>query len=81
MASELIMAGYQVYEALAVSEVLYLCEHYKIDGVVIAADVEEPDIIEAQMRHITLKLKPNATAKDVMWELENLFGKQSPTVQ
>jgi hypothetical protein len=55
--------------------VLYLCEHYKIDAVVIAADVEDPDAIEAQMRHICLKLKPNATVKDVMWELENLFGK------
>jgi hypothetical protein len=27
-----------------------------IDAIVIAADVEEPDIIEAQMRHVTLKL-------------------------
>jgi len=36
LASDLIMAGYQVYDALAVSEVLYLCEHHKIDAVVIA---------------------------------------------
>jgi len=27
MASDFMMAGYTVYEALAVSEVLYLCEH------------------------------------------------------
>jgi hypothetical protein len=42
IADDLMMAGYQVYETLAVSEVLYLCEHHKIDAVVIAADVEEP---------------------------------------
>ena len=80
LAEQLIMAGYQVYEALAVSEVLYLCEHHKIDAVVIAADVEDPDIIEAQMRHITMKLKPTAAAEYVIWELEQLFGKQGPTV-
>lgn len=75
------MAGYTVYEALAVSEVLYFCEHFNIDAVVIAPDVEDPDIMEAQMRHITLKLKPSATAADVIWELEQLFGKQIPTIQ
>jgi hypothetical protein len=77
MASDLMIAGYEVYEALAVSEVLYLWEHHKIDAVVIAADVDDPDVIEAQMRHICLKLKLNATAKDAMWELENLFGKRT----
>jgi hypothetical protein len=81
MASELMMAGYEVYEALAVSEVLYLCEHHDIAAVVIAPDVDQPEMIEAQLRFITLKLKPNATAEDVVWELENLFGKRSATVQ
>jgi hypothetical protein len=75
------MAGYQVYEALAVSEVLYLCEHHWIDAILIAVDVEEPNIIEAQMQHTTMKLKPGATAKDVIWELAKLFGKASATVQ
>jgi hypothetical protein len=75
------MAGYTVYEALAVSEVLYLCEHYKIDAVVIAPDVEDPDVIEAQMRHITMKLKPHATVKDVIWELQTLFNEWDSSVQ
>lgn len=68
------MAGYEVYEALAVSEVLYLCEHHWIDAVVIAPDVEDPDMIEAQMRHTTMKLKPSAKVKDVIWELQVLFS-------
>jgi hypothetical protein len=81
MADELSTAGYQVFEALAVSEVLYLCEHHNVDAVVIAADVEDPDVIEAQLRHITLRLKPLASAKDLIWELENLFGRKSSAVQ
>lgn len=68
------MAGYTVYDAPAVKEVLYLCEHHKIDAVVIAADVEDPEIVEAQMRHTTMKLKSSATVKDVIWELEDLLG-------
>ena len=81
IAESLISAGYQVYEALDVSEVLHLCEHHRIDAVVIAPDVEDPDIIEAQLRHITLKLKAHATAKDVIWELETLFGSHTQTLQ
>jgi hypothetical protein len=56
-----------------VGEVLYVCEQHDIDAVVIAADVEDPEIIEAQMRHIRIKLKPEATEKDIIWELMNLF--------
>ena len=63
------------------SEMLYFCEHHKIDAVVIAPDVEDPDIIEAQMRHTTMKLKPEATVKDVIWELQALFGQWDSTVQ
>jgi hypothetical protein len=73
MASDLTLAGYTVWEAPAVSEVLYLCEHENVDVVVIGPDVEDADVIEVQMRRITLRLKPGATAKDVMWELAQLF--------
>jgi hypothetical protein len=55
IAANLIMSGYDVYEALAVSEVLFICEHHKIDAVVIAADVEDPDIIETRLQHVTFK--------------------------
>ncbi len=73
LASDLMLTGYTVWEALAVSEVLYLCEHHNIDAVVIAPEVEDTDVIEVQMRRMTLTLKPGATAKDVMWELAQLF--------
>lgn len=73
MGDALNVAGYRVWEALAVSEVLYLCEQERVDAVVIGSDVIEPDVIEVQLRQITLRLKANATAADVLWELSQLF--------
>ncbi len=70
-----------MYEALDVSEVLHLCEHRQIDAIVIAPDVEDKEAIERQLRRITLKLKDDARAADVVWELENLFGRKDAAVQ
>lgn len=82
LASELILAGHAVWEALAVSEVLYLCEQHNIDVVVIAPDIEGAAVAEVQMRRMTLTLKLGATAKDVMWELAQLFPSASqPSIQ
>jgi hypothetical protein len=81
MASDLTMAGYKVWEALSVSEVLYLCEHDPVDVVVIAPDVEDQEMIEVQLRRPTLKLREEARSQDVIWELSNLFGKPSLRVQ
>lgn len=74
LASDLTLAGYRVFAALEVSEVLHLCETEDIDAVIISADVEAaPGLAEAQMRRITLRLKPEATVRDVVWELSQLF--------
>lgn len=59
------------------SEALYFCKTENVDAIVIAADVEDPDVVEAQMRRITIKLKPEATAKELIWELARLFPKGS----
>jgi hypothetical protein len=76
------LAGYTVWEALAVSEVLFLCEQKNVDAVMIAPEVEDAAVVEVQMRRMTLRLKPGATAKDVMWELARLFPAASrPSVQ
>lgn len=63
---ELARAGNRVFEALAVSEALYLCETENVDAIVIAADVEDPDVVEAQMRCVTIKLEPEATVKELI---------------
>jgi hypothetical protein len=75
------LAGHRVKEAISVSEVLFVCETEPVDAIVIAADVEDPDVVEAQMRRITLRLKPEAMARDVIWELSQLFPPTSAVIQ
>jgi hypothetical protein len=70
---DLMMAGHRAWECLSVSEVLYICEHEWIDAVVIAPDVEDPEVVQAQLRHVTIRLKPEASARELIWELSNLF--------
>jgi len=81
LVGELMLAGHRAWECLSVSEVLYICEREAVDAVVIGADVEDPDVVEAQMRRITLRLNPQATARDVVWELAQLFPPTAPTIQ
>jgi hypothetical protein len=38
-------------------------------------------MIEAQMRRMTFKLKPEATAKELVWQLSQLFPDKMATVQ
>jgi hypothetical protein len=65
--------GFQVYEALAVSEVLYLCQQHPRLVVVIDHTVEPDAANEVAGRHITVQLKKKATVRDVVWELSCLF--------
>ena len=81
VAADLETAGYKVFEALDVSEVLHLCEHNNIDVIVIGADIDDPDLIEVQLREITIKLKAEATGKDLVWELSNLFPDKTVRIQ
>jgi hypothetical protein len=74
-------AGYKVFEALELSEVMYLCEHENIDVLVIGPEIEAADFIEAQLRHLTIKLKPGFEAKDVLWELSNFFPDTESRIQ
>jgi ABC-type nitrate/sulfonate/bicarbonate transport system ATPase subunit len=75
------LAGYQVFEALFADEVLHLLETEHIDVVVIAHDVVDPEIAEVQRRVVTLRLEPQATAKDVVWELSQLLPGEDVTLQ
>ncbi len=80
-ADDLSAAGYTVSKAKEISEVMHLCEHNQVDVVIIGADVEEQDMVEIQLRRTTIKLKPNATAKNILWELANLFGTGREVIQ
>jgi hypothetical protein len=81
LADELMACGYQVWEALSVSEVLYLIEHEAIDLVVISAEVEDKELIRDQLRNISIQLQENAKLEDVIWELSNPFPTGSHSVQ
>jgi hypothetical protein len=77
LASDLEMAGFRVHEALEVSEVL----HEDIDAILIGADVTDSDLIEVQLRNITIKLKPETTVRDVIAELWQLFPDKQVRIQ
>jgi hypothetical protein len=77
----LLARGYQVFEALSISEVLYVCEHHNIAVILIAHDVEHFGLDEITSRYLTIQLKPAATERDVLWELSLLFQKGSRPVQ
>jgi hypothetical protein len=69
--NELIKCNIQVYEALAISEVTYLIEQHLDATIVIDASVEESAAQELARRFPTLRLAPDATAANVIWELES----------
>ena len=77
----LTVAGYRVWEALSVSEVLHLCEHEQIDAVVIAPERQEDAILPIKLKQITISLEPHATATDLIWELEQLFPRKELPLQ
>jgi hypothetical protein len=49
--------------------------------VLISAGVKDPDVIEAQMRRITIRLKPDAATKDLISELTQLFPQRHSAIQ
>jgi hypothetical protein len=81
LASDLMACGYQVWEALSVSEVLYLLEHETVHVVVIAPEVEDKELVSVQLRNITIQLERDAKLQDLIWELSNLFPTGSAAVQ
>jgi hypothetical protein len=71
LADDLRLAGHRVFEARDVSEALYLCERQRVDAIVIAPDIDDPDLAEAQLHHITIRMK--GSVHDLIWELSRLF--------
>jgi hypothetical protein len=67
------LQGHSVYECLAISEVFALAEEHFGAQVVIAAEINEKWATHIQQSYPTLHLKPGATVKEVLWEL-NLNG-------
>jgi hypothetical protein len=81
LTDDLILAGHKAWECLSVSEALYICERQWVDAVVIAPEVEDADVVEVHLRHFTIRLEPDATAKDLIWQLSRLFPQRPDVVQ
>jgi hypothetical protein len=81
LGAELELFGHHVWEALSLSEVLFLSEQHRVDAVIIAAEVEGGELIEKQLRGTVMRLKSNADAAYVDWELAQLFGKKDVRIQ
>ena len=69
ISDELARQGHSVYECLAISEVFTLAEEHSDAQIIIAAGIEEKWATEIQQHYPTLHLKPGATVKDILWEL------------
>ena len=63
------------------SDVLFLCEQHQVDVVIITAEVEDGEMIEKGLRGTVFRLKPNADAAYVDWELSQLFADRNSAVQ
>jgi hypothetical protein len=70
LAEELSQQGHQVFEAIAISEVLALAEQHSSASIVITAGVDHERAKVIQQHYPTMHLKPNATVKDILWELD-----------
>lgn len=71
---DLIQNGLTVYEALAISEVLYLAELYPGAHIVIDHTVEDGAANALAKRYSTLRLNSESTSADVIWELSEIQG-------
>ena len=77
----LIAVGFHVWEALALSEVTFLCETEDIRMVIITSDVGEERCRFLQQRLPTMVLKPEAKASDVITALWELFPTNTASIQ
>ena len=69
LGDDLTLAGFPLFEALAISEVLHLQDRENIDAVIIGSDVEDGEEKERQLRGVIMRLRPDATPAYVQWEL------------
>ena len=69
LSNELELAGFQIYEALALSEVFYLVQQHPSAHIVLDHTVEDEAANEIAQHYSTLRLTRNSKAADVLWEL------------
>jgi hypothetical protein len=69
LTSELISAGYHVMEAASVPEVVWLCTQFHGQVVLVDPEFKDPEVAGLEERYVTLKLDPNTTVQQLLWEI------------
>lgn len=69
LTSELISAGYHVMEAASVPEVVWLCTQFHGQVVLVDPQFEDPDLAGLEERYVTLKLDPDTTMQQLLWQI------------
>jgi hypothetical protein len=69
--------GYEIFEAVSLSEILHLCEHQNISAVIVNAGVKVFGIRQALSRQILIELTPATTTEELVSELTLLLGSSS----
>jgi len=69
LTSELISAGYHVMEAASIPEVVWLCTQFHGQVVLVDPQFEDPELADLGEKYVTLKLDPNTTVQQLLWEI------------
>jgi predicted nicotinamide N-methyase len=69
LTNQLSHQGHQVFEAIAISEVYALADQHPAAQIIVTADIDPERAKAIQHHYPTMYLKPNATVKDIIWEL------------
>lgn len=77
LACELATSVYKVYEALSVAEAVWLCTQQHLGAIVVAGNLEDSDTAQLPDCFITLRLRPDLTVHQILWELARLFQGES----
>jgi hypothetical protein len=72
---EVQQAGHQCVQADTEALVRGIAAQHPNSVVIVGADVPQAQAREVQRHFPTLHLTPDATARDVIWELSHSFGK------
>lgn len=79
LAGELATSVYKVYEALSVAEAVWLCTQQHLGTIVVASNLEHSETAQLPDCFVTLRLRPDATVHQILWELARLFQGESAT--
>jgi hypothetical protein len=66
LADTLMKAEFRVWEALAISEVMALCESNDIDAIVITSKVDDRRCAELKQHHPAIKLQPHSNPANLI---------------